>query len=462
MNITALQRQLREFAVARDWQSLHCPKNLAMALMVEAAELQALYQWLTPRESVDFGAQLGDRGRVADEVADVLIYLLQFADHAGIDVEQAVEHKLRKNAEKYPARHPEVLLPPTPPRTQVLVDWENVQPSGEALRALIPDAADVWLFHGPQQKVDTSSHERVFGVERVTLVPRSGNGKNALDFHLAYYVGYLCARKQPQAFVVVSNDQGYDPMLEHAREVLGFDAKRHAWSKSAEPKQDVVQSNSPAISDAERIGRGAWSNLRTMALADRPRSEGDALSYIGLFVPPSHLQRNALLQDVWQWLIARGHLLAPQSAPQTLPAVPEKVVQATPVGGASKAISPAARPAPKKTVAAKPAPAKAVPGKKAAAKQAVAKAPTAAAKPAAAAKTATPAKLAQRVLTSLKKMGDKRPKTRTSLLKHIATHVPVGLDRAAVAEKVWALLQSQGRVQQSAGGAKLTYGVVDS
>ena len=106
MDVKALQRRLRDFAAARDWQSYHSPKNLAMALMVEAAELLELFQWLTPEEARHFTSNATDKERVSDEIADVLLYLLQLADHTGIDLEQAVQHKLAKNALKYPARHP--------------------------------------------------------------------------------------------------------------------------------------------------------------------------------------------------------------------------------------------------------------------------------------------------------------------------------------------------------------------
>ena len=102
MDVKALQRQLRDFAAARDWQPYHTPKNLAMALMVEAAELLELFQWLTPEESRSLTIDVADKERVADEIADVLLYLLQLADHTGVDLEQAVLAKLAKNARKHP------------------------------------------------------------------------------------------------------------------------------------------------------------------------------------------------------------------------------------------------------------------------------------------------------------------------------------------------------------------------
>ena len=102
MDIKALQTRLREFAAARDWQPYHAPKNLAMALMVEAAELAEMFQWMTPEQSLAVRGDPALQEPIADEVADVLLYLLQLADHAGVDVASAMENKLRKNALKHP------------------------------------------------------------------------------------------------------------------------------------------------------------------------------------------------------------------------------------------------------------------------------------------------------------------------------------------------------------------------
>ncbi|MBU0748563.1 MAG: nucleotide pyrophosphohydrolase [Gammaproteobacteria bacterium] len=233
MDLKALQARLRDFAAARDWQPFHSPKNLAMALMVESAELLELFQWLTTEQSNTLTRDAADKERVGDEIADVLLYLLQLADRTGVDVEEAVEQKLRKNAEKHPAKHPE--KPAPGPKGHLLIDWENVQPRGEELRALVPEGTDVWIFHGPQQKVEASSHRLAYGASKVALVPRPGlNKKNALDFQLSYYIGYISARQPHERFVVVSNDTGYDPMLEHACE-LGFDARRVSFRRQSPP-----------------------------------------------------------------------------------------------------------------------------------------------------------------------------------------------------------------------------------
>lgn len=99
--LTALSDTLRDFAAARGWRAYHTPKNLAMALIVEAAELVEHFQWATPEES---GALSPDKlGEVQDEVADVLIYLVELADVLGINLIEAAHAKIVKNAQKYPA-----------------------------------------------------------------------------------------------------------------------------------------------------------------------------------------------------------------------------------------------------------------------------------------------------------------------------------------------------------------------
>lgn len=106
-----------------------------------------------------------------------------------------------------------------PPVTHVLLDYENVQPSAEELRTLVPEVNKVWVFHGPHQK-QVESRFTSFGPD-VTAVPVRRTGRNALDFHLSFYMGYIVSRNQLAKIVVVANDKGYDPMLEHAKE-MGF------------------------------------------------------------------------------------------------------------------------------------------------------------------------------------------------------------------------------------------------
>ncbi|UXH78449.1 nucleotide pyrophosphohydrolase [Roseateles amylovorans] len=100
MDIADLQRRLRDFAQARDWEPFLTPKNLAMALVVEAAELVEIFQWQTPEQSQALDAPT--QQHLGEEIADVLMYLMQIADRSGVDVAAAVERKLLMNAQKYP------------------------------------------------------------------------------------------------------------------------------------------------------------------------------------------------------------------------------------------------------------------------------------------------------------------------------------------------------------------------
>lgn len=101
MDLNAWQARLQAFSAARGWEPYQNPKNLVMALSVEAAELVECYQWLSPEQAAQPDARL--REAVADEMGDVLIYLLQLARVTGIDLEAATEAKLAKTALKYPA-----------------------------------------------------------------------------------------------------------------------------------------------------------------------------------------------------------------------------------------------------------------------------------------------------------------------------------------------------------------------
>ena len=96
-----LAQALREFARERDWEQFHTPKNLAMALIVETAELVEHFQWLTPSQSLELDADKLEQ--VRQELADNLIYLTRLADVLGIDLMDAAYKKMAINAVKYPA-----------------------------------------------------------------------------------------------------------------------------------------------------------------------------------------------------------------------------------------------------------------------------------------------------------------------------------------------------------------------
>lgn len=99
-SLDALRQRIRTFAEARAWERYHTPKNLAIALAVEAAELMEPFQWLTPEESQALND--AQREAVRQEIADVLIYLTRLADLLDVDLLAAAADKLAINARKYP------------------------------------------------------------------------------------------------------------------------------------------------------------------------------------------------------------------------------------------------------------------------------------------------------------------------------------------------------------------------
>lgn len=100
-SLNELRSRLQAFVEERDWQQFHSPKNLAMAMIVEAAELVEHFQWLTEQQSLDLAAE--KREQVAHEIADTFVYLLRMADVLGIDLIAAANAKIDLNAKKYPA-----------------------------------------------------------------------------------------------------------------------------------------------------------------------------------------------------------------------------------------------------------------------------------------------------------------------------------------------------------------------
>ena len=101
-DIAALQAKILAFAAEREWQQFHDPKNLAMAVAVEAGELMDHFRWVPNAESRRALDDATTRAGVEEETADVMILLLEFAAVAKIDLKAAVERKLARNAERYP------------------------------------------------------------------------------------------------------------------------------------------------------------------------------------------------------------------------------------------------------------------------------------------------------------------------------------------------------------------------
>ena len=102
--ISQLGQAVQAFVDERDWRQFHTPKNLAMSLAIEAAELMEHFQWLDVDASVARGRDPARRSDIADEIADVACYLLSLANALDLDLSEAVLAKLVKNAAKYPAR----------------------------------------------------------------------------------------------------------------------------------------------------------------------------------------------------------------------------------------------------------------------------------------------------------------------------------------------------------------------
>lgn len=266
----------------------------------------------------------------------------------------------------------------------VLVDFENVQPTMDDLVKLAPELKDVWLFHGPTLAKRAA---KVKGDdERVTLVPHSGKGKNALDFHLTFYLGYLAARRDAPRLLVVTNDRGYDSMLEHAKslgiEALrgGFKVKQKAATKKLAAAKKELSAEKPAVVPAPAKKAAAQKTPARKAVAKKPAA--------------------------------------------VAPATKKSVAKKTPA----------------KKVAAKSAPVKTVPVKKAVAKKAapnkVAEKKTVAASSSPAAKAATKAvatkgppkvasadKVLARAKAALSKMGKNRPTKLSKLLRHLTSIV---------------------------------------
>ena len=102
LDLEKIADEQNKFAEARDWAQFHTPKNLSMALTVEASELMEIFQWLNEEEVRNFTSDEKRMDLAKDELADILFYTLRLASILGIDLEKAYQRKMKKNAEKYP------------------------------------------------------------------------------------------------------------------------------------------------------------------------------------------------------------------------------------------------------------------------------------------------------------------------------------------------------------------------
>jgi NTP pyrophosphatase (non-canonical NTP hydrolase) len=100
--LAALKARVKAFAVERDWLQFHSPKNLSMAVAAEAAELMEHFLWCDSKASYELAAEGGKAEAIREEVADIVIYALELSNVMGIDLAQAIDRKMKINAEKYP------------------------------------------------------------------------------------------------------------------------------------------------------------------------------------------------------------------------------------------------------------------------------------------------------------------------------------------------------------------------
>jgi dCTP diphosphatase len=100
--VAEIKTRVLAFARERDWEQFHAPKNLSMALAAEAGELMEHFLWATPEASRTIATDAAKRKKIEEELADVVIYALEFANMTGIDVAAAIETKMAANAAKYP------------------------------------------------------------------------------------------------------------------------------------------------------------------------------------------------------------------------------------------------------------------------------------------------------------------------------------------------------------------------
>lgn len=100
--VQELKALITEFTAERGWDEYHKPKNLAMSIAIEAAELMEHFQW---DDLPDHKTDADQKQKIADELADVLIYAFEFANQTDIDISSSFRQKIQKSRRKYPVKH---------------------------------------------------------------------------------------------------------------------------------------------------------------------------------------------------------------------------------------------------------------------------------------------------------------------------------------------------------------------
>jgi dCTP diphosphatase len=97
-----LRQEMAHFVAERDWEQFHDPKNLAMSIAIESAELMEHFQWLTSQEAREAIKAPEQMAEIADELSDIVAFALSFANRCGIDITQSLRKKMDANRAKYP------------------------------------------------------------------------------------------------------------------------------------------------------------------------------------------------------------------------------------------------------------------------------------------------------------------------------------------------------------------------
>ena len=224
--LTQLRDALRQFAAERDWDQFHSPKNLASALSVEAAELLERFQWLTEEQSRNLPP--AELAQVREEMADVLNYLVRLADKLDVNLLEAAREKMEAERAEVPggqgARQREEVLRaltalratlPAMSTHYVLVDFENVQPD---LSALAGTPYKVKIFFGAKQQESRVPFKLLDAVMALggnaEAIKITRSGSNAVDMHIAWFIGGLLEREPHARIHIISGDSDFDPLLE--------------------------------------------------------------------------------------------------------------------------------------------------------------------------------------------------------------------------------------------------------
>jgi dCTP diphosphatase len=101
-NIQEIKNRVKKFVKERNWAESHSPKNLAMSISIEAAELMEIFQWLSTEEAWNIDSS-EEFTHLKEELADVLIYSISLANQLNIDISEAIEDKMNKNEKRFPA-----------------------------------------------------------------------------------------------------------------------------------------------------------------------------------------------------------------------------------------------------------------------------------------------------------------------------------------------------------------------